>query len=621
MEDSLFGVKAVALYDFEDISTPLSTLTVKAGDEMVLLEKNEKGWVKADLRGVIGWVPLGYITMVHEKEGESHKRRHDRTNSLQEQDNFRVIDPPPPLISEGTPIPLPPPLVNNTEEENSPETPVRLSKSLPDDTSTLDTAMNSRKKKKKRLSGKKRSKEISKENNPFMHKWHTVIDLTPNEKEKKEIEDKSIIGDRQKISLALERRLSQRPSPQQVHIETKKNASPNALENILLSIFGGKKKEKKMDIGSPQGFIHNVHVEINKDTNTGYRVNLPKEWLQKIKESGIPDEDVHENIELIMDIMTTSLLPDRALRKRDLPPDERNLTLKLDQLVKTNDNPYAMYRMLGSDLGEGGGGVVVLAEDRRTLKKVAIKQLQLAEEYATELYILKTSYHEAVVRYFDGFIHDDQLWIVMEYMEDGTLTDIIDKFAISVGFKETQIRFIVYHILKGLAYIHEKHRIHRDIKSDNILLGNQGRKVKIADFGLATQLTRQKEKRNSTLGTPYWMAPELIEGKAYDEKVDIWSLGIVIYEMIEGSAPYMNYPKLKALFLISKKGVPGLKNPQLWSKELVDFISKCTKKKASLRPSAAELLKHPFIIDQEEYVRKMKTLKSFIAPKDKKCEP
>lgn len=150
-------------------------------------------------------------------------------------------------------------------------------------------------------------------------------------------------------------------------------------------------------------------------------------------------------------------------------------------------------------------------------------------------------------------------------------------------------------MLQGLVYIHGKHRIHRDIKSDNILLGRGGRSVKIADFGFATQLTRQDNKRKTTLGTPYWMAPELILGKKYDAKVDVWSLGIVIIELIDGSPPYIDMPSLKALFLISKKGVPGPSKTSNCSADLLDFISQCTKKNPAKRPTALELCSHPFL--------------------------
>jgi len=126
------------------------------------------------------------------------------------------------------------------------------------------------------------------------------------------------------------------------------------------------------------------------------------------------------------------------------------------------------------------------------------------------------------------------------------------------------------------------------------LLGTDGA-VKLADFGYAAQLTQQKQKRNTIVGTPYWMAPELIRGQNYDQKVDIWSLGIMAMEMAEGEPPYMEYPPLRALFLITTKGIPDLKDPGKWSEPMRDFISKCLEKEPEARLDATEMLKHPFL--------------------------
>jgi len=203
-----------------------------------------------------------------------------------------------------------------------------------------------------------------------------------------------------------------------------------------------------------------------------------------------------------------------------------------------------------------------------------------------------------------------ELWVVMEFMGGGCLTEVLEQFE-HVQMIEAQIAFATLESLRGLAYIHSLHRIHRDIKSDNILLSSDGQ-VKLADFGYAAQLTQQKQKRNTIVGTPYWMAPELIKGQAYDQKVDIWSLGIMVMEMCEGEPPYMEFPPLRALFLITTKGIPGLKDPSKWSPDLHDFLAKCLNKESDQRPDAPTLLKHPFLTrasnrqDMEEVMKEAK---------------
>jgi len=160
--------------------------------------------------------------------------------------------------------------------------------------------------------------------------------------------------------------------------------------------------------------------------------------------------------------------------------------------------------------------------------------------------------------------------------------------------EEAEIAWVCQEVLKGLEYIHSRHRIHRDIKSDNLLIGEKG-EVKIADFGYAAQLSKQKQKRNTVVGTPYWMAPELIRGHDYDNKVDIWSLGIVVMEMAEGDPPYMEFPPLRSLFLISTRGIPDLKEPDRWTSQFKSFVKTCLKTDPEERPTAEELLKHPFL--------------------------
>jgi len=155
--------------------------------------------------------------------------------------------------------------------------------------------------------------------------------------------------------------------------------------------------------------------------------------------------------------------------------------------------------------------------------------------------------------------------------------------------------------------MHSYHRIHRDIKSDNLLLNSKG-EIKLADFGYAAQLTEAKTKRSTIVGTPYWMAPELIRGQDYSAKVDIWSLGIMIMEMAEGEPPYMEFPPLRALFLITTKGIPSLKNPTSWTPEFVNFVALCLEIDVEKRQHAAELLEHPLVSDRVAPAREINEL-------------
>jgi len=276
-----------------------------------------------------------------------------------------------------------------------------------------------------------------------------------------------------------------------------------------------------------------------------------------------------------------------------LPKTELQLSLK--ELCSESSNKDLYQDM--EKIGEGAAGEVFIATSNVRKEQVAVKKMLINPDnlklLCTEINIMKSSRHPNIVEFIDCFIVDNnKLWIVMELM-DGCLTDVLEQFP-KVALNERQIALICRETLKSLAYIHKNHRIHRDIKSDNILLNSKG-EIKIADFGYAAQLTQDKIKRNTVVGTPYWMAPELIRGHDYGQKVDIWSLGIMLREMIEGEPPYMEFPPLRALFLITTKGIPPLEAEGKYSHELVIFYSRCLEKEVEKRPTAEELLQDPFM--------------------------
>jgi len=275
-------------------------------------------------------------------------------------------------------------------------------------------------------------------------------------------------------------------------------------------------------------------------------------------------------------------------------PEEKEVNLR--DLISKED-PNLIYSD-AKKVGEGAAGEVFLATDCRNGQKVAIKKMPLNNQnmklLITEIGIMKTSVHTNIVGYIDSFLVGETIWVVMEFMAGGCLTEVLEQYENGVEMTESQIATVCRDTLAGLAYIHTLHRIHRDIKSDNLLLGDDG-SVKLADFGYAAQLTQEKSKRNTIVGTPYWMAPELIRGQNYDQKVDLWSLGIMCMEMAEGEPPYMEFPPLRALFLITTKGIPDLKDQNKWSPEFKDFVKKCLDKEPDSRPDASDLLKHPFL--------------------------
>ncbi|CEI87404.1 Putative STE/STE20/PAKA protein kinase [Rhizopus microsporus] len=198
--------------------------------------------------------------------------------------------------------------------------------------------------------------------------------------------------------------------------------------------------------------------------------------------------------------------------------------------------------------------------------------------------------HENLVKHIDTFFWRKNVWIVMEYMEGGSLTDIVTHNYLT----EAEIAAICFEVLKALAYLHSKGVIHRDIKSDNILIGLHGQ-VKLSDFGYCAHLEKPYSKRTTLAGTLCWMAPEIVQNKEYGPTVDIWSLGITAIEMIEGSPPHLEDPQQAIELLKTKNAPPALKNPDQLSSTFRDFLSQCLQFKAENRPTAHDLLQHPFL--------------------------
>ncbi|CAO3586766.1 unnamed protein product [Absidia cylindrospora] len=263
--------------------------------------------------------------------------------------------------------------------------------------------------------------------------------------------------------------------------------------------------------------------------------------------------------------------------------------------VVTKGDPNELYKRL-KRVGQGASGSVYVAISLATNTKVAIKQMDLAHQprkelIVNEILVMKESQHPNIVNYLDSFlVKNADLWVIMEYMEGGALTDVIDNNSMT----EQQIATVCLETTAGLHHLHEQNIIHRDIKSDNILLNAHGQ-VKISDFGFCAKLTENRSKRATMVGTPYWMAPEVVKQKEYGAKVDIWSLGIMAIEMIENEPPYLDEEPLKALYLIATNGTPTLKCPEKLSRELKGFLAVCLCVDVRSRATAGELLQHEFL--------------------------
>ncbi|KAJ8598910.1 hypothetical protein CTAYLR_010336 [Chrysophaeum taylorii] len=348
---------------------------------------------------------------------------------------------------------------------------------------------------------------------------------------------------------------------------------------------GYRRQSQSRVIGAPTKVVHEVHVWRDSSKATGL-AGLPAEWEAVWESSGISSEEVREHPQAALDALQCHLNPPQLPSRVSVDTEVASAF----EFSKVSDpkKVYGEFRQLG----QGASGTVYSAVDTREGpdkgRKVALKYClrRDIEDLTHEIALQSMCNHENVVNILETFLTPSHVVIALEFM-DGTLTTLCGKC------REPHIAYVIKCALQALSFMHRHHRVHRDVKSDNILVDFLGR-VKIADFGFAQQLTRETNKRKSVVGTPYWMSPELIKAQSYDCKVDIWSLAITALEMADGEPPLMHEPAMRALFLITVNPPPTLRAPHVWSEGLNHLLRSMLVKDPNLRTSTDHLLLHPY---------------------------
>jgi hypothetical protein len=352
------------------------------------------------------------------------------------------------------------------------------------------------------------------------------------------------------------------------------------------------------NISAPMSFDHVIHVSIDPDV--GF-IGLPPEMSEALTASGLGRDEIMAHPSEVLQVVTflhgqSAVPPPPSPAAAPCSPTLRTAPAAPrppSQSLFERRDPRTIIDDL-CQIGSGGTSTVYRGRLRETGQIVAVKAIDLSQQdrevIENEIELQRQLQHKNIVQIYRVCEQGNWLYIIMEYVDGGTLTDILTV----CNCVESHIAFILREVLEGLAQIHGTNKIHRDIKSDNILVGSDGT-IKLADFGYTAQLTNTTGKRKTICGTPYWMAPELIQGFEYGQEVDVWSLGILCLELADGAPPYLSEPPGKALYLIVLQGVSGLQNRGAWSAKFNDFVDQCLRRDPEARPTIMQLRQHPFL--------------------------
>lgn len=388
----------------------------------------------------------------------------------------------------------------------------------------------------------------------------------------------------------------------------------------------------------PISFVHVEHAEVDPSSPVGLK-GLPLGWERFLLVSGVTKEEILKNPDTVLRIMNGNakmLLDETPIKNASHTPVDAISTLKKwknkaivplpsskevnekmswENNVKVYDDIDEVYPVRNV-IGSGSSGTVYVTgtkDEKNGGGVIALKVMEIyqlgdpesesgidneKEAVLNEIALMKLCQEcNQILHFYEAFslsgMEERQLWIAMEYMPGGTLAQLLTACA-PTGFSDQITAYILRETLLALAFLHKNHRIHRDLKCDNMLLSLDGA-VKLADFGFCAQLTKEIKKRRSVCGTPYYMSPECVEGQEYDMSADIWSFGILGLECAEGQPPNKDVPPFRAMFLITTTPPPTLKQPSAHSPLLAEFLALCLQKDSAQRATAKKLLEHPFL--------------------------